>query len=345
MATGGRVNFMNSNGLNIAVIGYGYWGPNLARNFFSAGANVMYIVDKNKERLAMAKRAYPMVDITTDIEHALHDTNVDAIAIALPVSFHYQIARMSLLADKHVLVEKPMTESRKSAEELIELALRKNKVIMCDHTFLYTGAVKKIYDLVSQNALGTLQYFDSIRVNLGLFQNDVNVIWDLAPHDISILSYITNEQPVSVLATGLSHTKNSIENIAYLSLFYQSNFIAHINISWVSPVKVRRTMIGGKTKTIVYDDVEPTEKIKIYDSGYTVSDNDDNLFMVDYRVGDIYIPKLDTTEALKNMVSSFCNAITKSIKPESDYSLALKVVTLLEAAEKSLKDKGKEYKL
>ncbi|MDR1363576.1 MAG: Gfo/Idh/MocA family oxidoreductase [Spirochaetaceae bacterium] len=336
---------MDGNGLNIAVIGYGYWGPNLVRNFFAAGANVAYIVDKDENRLAMAKRAYPTVNTTTDINHALQDTNVDAVAIALPVSFHYQIARMALLADKHVLVEKPMTKSRKSAEELIEIALRKNKVIMCDHTFLYTGAVKKIYEMISENALGQLQYFDSIRINLGLFQNDVNVIWDLAPHDISILSYITDEQPVSVSAAGLSHTKNNVENIAYLSLFYQSNFIAHINVSWVSPVKVRRTMIGGKTKTIIYDDVEPTEKVKIYDSSYTVSNDEANLFMVDYRVGDIYIPKLDTTEALKNMARSFCGAVTKSSKPESDYSIALKVVSLLEAAEKSLKDKGKEYKL
>ncbi|MDR2659656.1 MAG: Gfo/Idh/MocA family oxidoreductase [Spirochaetaceae bacterium] len=336
---------MKSDILNIAVIGYGYWGPNLARNFFAAGANVAYVVDKDEKRLASAKRAYPMVEVTSDIDNALRDTNVDAVAIALPVSFHYQIARMALLADKHVLVEKPMTESRQSAEELIELALRKNKVIMCDHTFLYTGAVKKIHTLISENALGQLQYFDSIRINLGLFQNDVNVIWDLAPHDISILYYISGEQPVSVSAAGLSHTKNSIENIAYLSIFYQSNFIAHINVSWVSPVKIRRTMIGGKSKTIIYDDVEPTEKVKIYDSGYTVSNDEKNMFMVDYRVGDIYIPKLDTTEALKNMAQSFCDAVTKSIKPESDYSLALKVVTLLESAEKSLKNNGKEYKL
>jgi predicted dehydrogenase len=336
---------MRGGDLNIAVIGYGYWGPNLVRNFFAAGVNVTYVVDKSENRLAEVKRSYPAVNITTDIEYVMRDNSVDAVAIALPVSFHYQIARMAFLADKHVLIEKPMTKSRRSAEELIELALKKNKVLMCDHTFLYTSAVKKIFELVSENALGELQYFDSIRINLGLFQNDVNVIWDLAPHDISILSYITNEQPLSISATGLSHTKNSIENIAYLSLFYQSNFIAHINVSWVSPVKVRRTMIGGKAKTIIYDDVEPTEKVKIYDSSYNVSNNNANLFMVDYRVGDIYIPKLDTTEALKNMAVDFSDAVTKSCRPKSDYSIALKVVTILEAAENSLKENGKEQKL
>jgi predicted dehydrogenase len=330
---------------NIAVIGYGYWGPNLVRNFLAVGAGVVYVADKNEQRLGLAKHTYPAVKVTSDIETVLNDVKIDAVAVALPVSFHYQIARKALLAGKHVLVEKPMTENRKTTEDLISLALQKNKVLMCDHTFLYTGAVKKIHDLVSGDALGCLQYFDSIRVNLGLFQKDVNVLWDLAPHDISILSYIKSEHPVSVSASGISHTKNNIENIAYMSLFYQSNFIAHINVSWVSPVKVRRTMIGGKDKTIVYDDIEPTEKVKIYDSGYTVSGNDTNMFMVDYRIGDIYIPKLDTTEALNGMARNFCEAVTKSIKPVSDCTLALNVVSVLEAAEKSIKNSGKEYKL
>jgi predicted dehydrogenase len=331
--------------LNIAVIGYGYWGPNLVRNFLAVGADVVYIADKNEKRLALAKHTYPTVIAANDIETILNDTKIDAVAVALPVSFHYQTARKALLAGKHVLVEKPMTESRQTTEELIEIAQRKNKVLMCDHTFLYTGAVRKIHRLISENTIGCLQYFDSIRINLGLFQKDVNVLWDLAPHDISILSYVTNEHPVSVSASGISHTKNGIENIAYMSLFYQSNFIAHINVSWVSPVKVRRMMIGGNEKTIVYDDIEPTEKVKIYDSGYTISSSDANIFMVDYRIGDIYIPKLDTTEALNGMARDFYNAVTKSIKPASDSYLALDVVTILEAAEKSIKNGGKEYKL
>jgi len=332
--------------MNIAILGYGYWGPNLVRNFLSLDVTLQYIVDTNPKRLELAKHQYPHINITNDIGLVLNDTSVDAIVIALPVRFHYEIAKKALLAGKNVLIEKPMTDSPVKSQQLIEIAEKTHKILMVDHTFLYTGAVQKICNLIITDKLGSLRYFDSVRINLGLFQSDVNVLWDLAPHDISILCYIFKEKPISLIATGVSHTENKIENIAYLTLYYQSDFIAHVNVSWVSPVKVRRLLIGGDKRMIVYDDIEPTEKVKVYDSSYVVTSYEEqNKLKVDYRTGDILIPKLDTTEALKNMAEDFCKAISDGSQPVSNYSIGSDVVKILSAAETSINSHGKEVKI
>ena len=333
--------------LNVGILGYGYWGTNLLRNFMNAyGCNVKYVADLNSQRLSIAKSFYPTIEITTNVNDVFNDNTIDAVVIALPVSLHYEMAKKALSTGKHVLVEKPMTDNADTSVELIDLALKKNKILMCDHTFLYTGAVKKISQLMQDKHLGNLKYFDSVRINLGLFQSDVNVVWDLAPHDISILNYIYSCNPYGVSATGYSHTNNAIENIAYLTIFYQSGFIAHINVSWISPVKIRKILIGGEKKMIVYDDIEPTEKVKIYDSGYNITSYEEqNKFKVDYRTGDIYIPKLDTTEALKEMADDFINAIMNSTVPTSSAELGYNVVRILDASVQSIKQSGRLVKI
>jgi predicted dehydrogenase len=333
--------------LNVGILGYGYWGTNLLRNFINVymsggGVNVKYVADLSSQRLSMAKSLYPAIETTTNVNDVFNDSTVDAVVIALPVSLHYEMAKKALNVGKHVLVEKPMTDSADTSAELIELVQKKKKVLMCDHTFLYTGAVKKIKQLIQDKHLGNLQYFDSVRINLGLFQSDVNVVWDLAPHDISILSYIYSDNPCGISATGYSHTNNAIENIAYLTLFYQSGFIAHISVSWISPVKIRKILIGGEKKMIVYDDIEPTEKVKIYDSGYNITSYDEeNKFKIDYRIGDIFTPKLDATEALKGMVADFISAIINGTVPASNSELGYNVVKILDASVQSIKQNGK----
>ena len=261
---------------NIAFIGFGYWGPNLVRNFSAFDdACVKSVVDMNEARLALAKKLYPSIETYKDYSEVLKDPSIDAVVIALPVSLHYPLAKAALERGKHVLIEKPMTDSSQQALELIELAGKAGKVLMVDHTFLYTGAVQKIKALAEHGELGDIQYFDSVRINLGLFQHDINVLWDLAPHDLSILHYILQEPVHSVVATGISHTGNDIENIAYLTLHYPSNKIAHVHVSWTSPVKIRKILIGGTRKMLVFDDLEPTEKVKVYDSGYHVSSDEE----------------------------------------------------------------------
>jgi len=341
--------YNSQNTVNVGVLGYGYWGPNLVRNFINNGINVKFVADLSPQKLSKVKSLNPAINTTTSVDDVFNDNTVDAVVIALPVSLHYEMAKKALSAGKHVLVEKPMTDGVDTSIELIELAQKKNKVLMCDHTFLYTGAVKKIWQMVQDKYLGNLQYFDSVRVNLGLFQNDINVIWDLAPHDISILSYLYTSEPYCVSATGCSHANIKgvgIENIAYLTMFYQSGFIAHTSVSWISPVKIRKILIGGEQRMVVYDDIEPTEKVKIYDSGYKVtSDEEQNSFKVDYRTGDIFIPKLDTTEALKGVISDFISAIVNKTVPISNAELGYKVVKVLQASEQSIKQNGKAVKL
>jgi predicted dehydrogenase len=266
--------------------------------------------------------------------------------IATPVFSHYPLAKMALENGKHVLIEKPMTSNSNHALELIEIALKKQRILMVDHTFLYTGAVKKMKEIVASGVLGKLDYLDSTRINLGLFQADINVLWDLAPHDISILNYLLDERPISVNATGISHTNNGIENIAYLTLNYNSGFIAHFNCSWSSPVKIRMMLIGGTQKMCMFNDIEPTEKVKIYDTGYShKTDEEKRKVLVDYRAGDIYIPKVNTTEALSLMAKDFINAIKFNNTPISNSQIGLDVVKVLEAADKSIKNNGKEVKL
>jgi predicted dehydrogenase len=333
--------------INVGMIGYGYWGNNLLRNFMNTpNCKLKTVCDLRPERLKIAQKTFPSIHITTSVEELIKDVEIDAIIVATPVFLHYKFAKMALEAGKHVLVEKPLTASITEASDLVEIANRKNLVLAVDHTFLFTGSVQKIKSLVDSGDFGTLQYFDSTRVNLGLFQPDVNVIWDLAPHDISILNYLVKEKPMSVSCTGQSHTSNKLENIAYLTVNYNSNFIAHFSCSWISPVKIRRILIGGDKKMCIYDDVEPTEKIKIYDTGFDVKNEEEkHKMLVDYRVGDIYLPKISQKEALAEMASDFVNAIINNSKPLVDGEAGFEVVKILAAAQKSIDNKGAEMKI
>lgn len=330
--------------INIAIIGYGYWGPNLVRNFSSVeNCRVKWVSDLRLPRLDIVKKQYPSISVTDQLDAIFEDDEVDAVVIATPVHQHYPLALRALQAGKHVLIEKPMTQSVEEAEALGALSIEKGLVLMVDHTFLYTGAVQKIKELIDNGEIGDIEYFDSTRINLGLFQQDVNVLWDLAPHDISILFHLVKERPVSICATGVSHTPNGIENIAYLTVNYASRKIAHFSCSWTSPVKLRTILIGGSKKMVLFDDVEPSEKVKIYDTGYHVSnDEDKRKLLIDYRTGDIFTPKLAQKEALFGMATDFITAVRTGSKPLSDWQLGKDVVSLLEAAQESIRNKGKE---
>ncbi len=333
--------------IRVGIIGYGYWGINLLRNFINAAdCTVTAVCDARTERLQAAQKVHNSLMVFTDVETFMSQAPVDAVVIATPVFLHFSLAKKALLAGKHVLVEKPLTASVSEAHELVELSLKHNLVLAVDHTFLFTGSVQKIKTCVELGELGALQYFDSTRINLGLFQPDVNVIWDLAPHDISILNYLVPERPVSVVCTGQAHTKSGLENIAYLTLNYTSNFIAHFTCSWISPLKIRRILIGGDKKMCLYDDVEPTEKIKIYDTGFKANtESEKHQMLIDYRVGDIFIPKIPQNEALASMANDFVQAILHQRKPLVDGMAGLEVVSILEAAQKSIELGGKEIKL
>jgi predicted dehydrogenase len=330
--------------IKLGVIGYGYWGPNLVRNFNgNKNFQVLKVADNRKERLDIVERVYPSVGVTLNPSDITRDPSVDAVAIATPVFTHYQLAKEALESGKHVLLEKPMTSTSGEAEELIELAERKGLSLMVDHTFLYTGAVQKIKQLIEADTIGKIKYLDSTRINLGLFQPDVNVLWDLAPHDISIMTYLVQEKPYSLNATGSSHTSNGIENIAFLTVNFTSGFIAHFNCSWTSPVKIRLMLIGGDRKMIVFNDLEPTEKIKVYDSGYNIkTDEEKRKLLVDYRTGDIFIPKTPSTEALGLMTEAFAQSILNGTRPVADFNSGLSVIKLLEASNESIKNKGRE---
>jgi predicted dehydrogenase len=276
----------------------------------------------------------------------ISDKEIDAVVIATPVFTHYKLAKQALTEGKHVLIEKPMTSSVAEADELINLAAQKGLTLMADHTFLYTGAVAKMKEIIETEVIGTPLYFDSARINLGLFQPDINVLWDLAPHDISILTYLITEMPESINATGISHTRNKIENIAYLTVNYQSDFIAHFNCSWSSPVKVRQTLIGGDKKMILYNDLEPSEKVRVYDTGYNhKTDEEKTRIMVDYRTGDVYIPKLSGREALAGVAGDFIQSILLKKDPLSNAQLGRSVVRILEASQESIKNNGKEVRI
>ena len=334
--------------LKIAVIGYGYWGPNLVRNFTNLeNSTVSHVVDESPDRLEKVKKLYPSINATSSLTEILENPEIDCIIIATPISTHYDIAKKALEHNKHVLVEKPMTNSVKHAKELIELSKKKKKVLMVDHTYLYTGAIQKIKKIIDENMIGEIQYIDSTRINLGLFQSDVNVLWDLAAHDISICSYLMNENPISVQAMGKSHTDSDFEDIAYLTLHFKSNKIIHFNCSWISPVKIRYMLIGGNKKMIIFNDLETTEKVKIYDTKYKTKTNpkNDRQILADYRVGDIFIPKLTTREGLSLMVEDFVSAIIDKTKPISNYDIGLQVVKILEAAQRSITNQGKEVKI
>jgi predicted dehydrogenase len=330
--------------MNVAIIGFGYWGPNLVRNFSSvADCKVKYVCDFRAERLAVVNKQYTSVTTTNDFEAVLNDTEIDAVVIATPVFTHFDLAKKALLKGKNVLIEKPMTSTSAEAIELFELSKKMGKLLMVDHTFLYTGAVQKMKQLINDGSIGNVKYFDSTRINLGLFQPDINVLWDLAPHDISILNYLIKDIPYSVNATGVSHTNNGIENIAYLTVNYKSGFIAHFNCSWTSPVKLRTMLIGGDKKMLLFNDLEPTEKIRVYDTGYDhKTDEEKRKVLVDYRAGDVYLPKIDAKEALFGMASDFINSIKNNTTPISDFESGLSVIKILEASQQSIKQNGKE---
>ena len=337
-----------TNSINIGVIGYGYWGPNLVRNFAEIpGAKIKTISDFKPELLAKVQARYPNIQVTTDCRDIFTDPKIDAVAIATPVSTHFDLAMAALQAGKHVLVEKPITVSSEQAMRLIEEAEKRNLVLMVDHTFVYTGAVRKMRDLVVANTMGDIYYYDSVRVNLGLFQHDVNVIWDLAVHDLSIMNYVLPYQPYAVSATGMSHVPGEPENIAYLTLFFEGNLIAHIHVNWLAPVKVRRTLLGGSQRMIVFDDLEPSEKIKIYDKGITVSGNSESVYqmLIGYRAGDMWAPKLDMTEALRTEGLHFLNCIQTGDRPITDGQAGLRVVRILEAATESMRKQGQLVEL
>tara|TARA_B110000483_G_C18180202_1_gene536696 strand:- start:959 stop:1966 length:1008 start_codon:yes stop_codon:yes gene_type:complete len=333
--------------IKIGIIGYGYWGKNLVRNFNNlASCEVKYVCENNILNAKKCSSLYPNISVVDNLNILLNDKEISGIVIATPVDTHYHLTKLGLQKEKNVLVEKPLTSSFKEAKELVNLANKKGKLLMVDHTFLYTGSVIHLKSLAENKSLGDIKYFDSTRINLGLFQHDVNVLWDLAPHDISICNHILNLKPRSVQAVGVSHTKNDIENIAYLTLKYENNIIAHFNCSWVSPVKIRQMLIGGSEKMVVFNDMEPTEKIKIYDTGYQYqTDEQRNEILVDYRTGDINVPKIKMTEALSLMAEDFINSIENNTTPISNAQLGLDVVEILDSAETSIKNGGKEIKL
>jgi predicted dehydrogenase len=333
--------------LRVGVIGYGYWGPNIVRNFHGQEhSRVVRVCDKSADSLRRVRQAYPDMYVTGDAGDVLEATDIDAVAIVTPVRSHFDLAKKALENGKHIFVEKPFTCTSAQAEILIELAERKNLKIMVDHTFLFTGAVKRIHQLISEGVLGDLYYYDSTRVNLGLLQHDVNVIWDLAPHDLSIMDYLIAEKPQAVVATGERHL-NGVADIGFLTVYYPKNIIGHVNVNWLSPVKVRTTLIGGEKKMLVWNDLEADEKLKIYDKGVQMTNNTEGVYqlLVSYRSGDMWAPRVEQIEALKVEASYFADCILNDITPFNDGHAGLRVVRVLEAANQSLEQKGKIIQL
>jgi predicted dehydrogenase len=329
--------------VGIGVIGYGYWGPNLVRNFAEyPGSKVVSVADMRRDRLAPVQRRYPDVATTTDYRDLLNDPTIDAIVISTPISTHFDLALAALQAGKHVLVEKTLTATSAQTERLIEEAERRRLVLMVDHTFVYTGAVQKIKEVIDAGRLGRLYYYDSVRVNLGLFQNDVNVLWDLAVHDLSIMDHVLCKMPTAVAATGVANVPGRPINTGYLTCFFESNLLAHFHVSWLAPVKVRRTLIGGDAQMIVYDDLEPSEKVKIYDRGITIDRPSEAAYdlLVGYRSGDMWAPQVSLTEALRVETQHFVECIHTGQKPVTDGHSGLRIIRILEAATESLQQRG-----
>jgi len=329
--------------LRIGVIGYGYWGPNLVRNFNSLeNAKVVNICDRRPEALKRAIKAHPNIDAVSDADEIMKSGEIDAVVIATPVSTHFDLSKKALEHGKHIFVEKPFTSTGAQSKELIELADKKNLKIMVDHTFLFTAPVRKIKQLIDDGQLGELYYYDSTRVNLGLFQHDVNVVWDLAPHDLSIMDFLIKDKPVAIAANGKAHLGNGLHDIAYVTAYFSNNIIAHFNVNWLSPVKVRTTLIGGEKKMLVWNDLEADEKIKLYDKGIEVK-NGAGVYdlLVGYRSGDMWVPKLEQTEALKIEAEYFVNCVLNNETPFNDGYSGLRVVKMLEACTESMEKGGK----
>lgn len=329
--------------IRVGIIGYGYWGPNLVRNFAELqGAAVHTVADLDARKLELAQRRYPALNTTSHFVDLLKNPEIDAVVIATPVSTHFELTMAALKAGKHVWVEKPLSETSLQARKLIDEAEKRNLTLIVDHTFVYTGAVRKMQEIVGSGDLGKVYYYDSIRVNLGLFQRDVSVITDLAVHDFSILDFLLGEHPVAVSASGMTHFAGTPENLAYVTLFYDSGAIGHVNVNWLAPVKVRQILLGGSKKMIMYDDMEASEKVKVYDSGVSFTDDPERIYelRVGYRTGDMWAPKLDTTEALRVEGEHFLKCIEGGGSPITDGHLGLRVVELIEAATSSMRGRG-----
>ena len=329
--------------IGIGVIGYGYWGPNIVRNLSEVpGARVVALCDLRSDRLLLAQQRFPHLTTTRDYRDLFANPQVDAVAIATPVSTHFEFGTAALRAGKHVLVEKPIAASSEEAMRLIDEAATRNLVLMVDHTFVYTSAVKKIQELVASRTLGEIYYYDSVRINLGLFQPDVDVLWDLAVHDLSIIDYVLPWRPRAVSATGMSNVPGKPHNVAYVTLFFEQNLIAHVHVNWLAPVKIRRTLVGGSRRMVVYDDLEPSEKIKVYDRGISVNSGSENAYqvLIGYRSGDMWAPHLDMTEALRTEAVQFVRCIDDRAPVVTDGEAGCRVVCILEAATQSLADRG-----
>jgi len=343
-----RVRRAEKKAFSVGVIGYGYWGPNIVRNFqLQDQSEVAVVCDRRPEALAKVARNYPNVEITTDINEVLKSPNVDVVAVVTPVWTHFELAKAALENGKHVFVEKPFTATAEQAEQLIELAERRNLKIMVDHTFLFTGAVRKMKHLIDAGELGELFYYDSTRVNLGLFQHDVNVVWDLAPHDLSIMDYLLPGSPQAIVATGQKHV-NGVEDIAFLTVYYPNKLIAHINVNWLSPVKVRTTMVGGGKKMLMWNDLESDEKIKVYDRGVQMNaQTREGVYdlLVSYRSGDMWAPQIESTEALKLELGYFTQCIMDNKQPINDGQAGLRIVKMLQATDESLRHHGDQIRL
>jgi len=327
--------------MKVGVIGLGYWGPNLIRNFLSQDQISKVIgCDARGDRLKFIKSKFHGIELTDDFDFLLR-SDVDIIAIATPVDTHYYLAKRALEAGKHIWVEKPFTSSSIQAEELIEIAENKNLKIFVDHTFIYTGAVKKMKELVDKGELGKILNFDSVRINLGLFQRDINVIWDLAPHDLSIMQYVLSKHKVAAVAANGIANYNGKENIAHLSVYFEDNCFAHFHVNWTSPVKIRQMIISGDKKMLVFNDMENFEKIKVYDSGVKMK-TPANIHeaLVQYRIGDMYSPKIIQTEALTLAVEEFINSINENRMPLTSGKEGIDVIKILEATDKSIKNRG-----
>lgn len=335
--------------LNIGVIGCGYWGPRLVRNFARQSlCSVTMACDLQEDRLAPIRADYPYIRTVTKASEMIENADLDCVAIATPVHTHYPLAKAALEAGKHVFLEKPLTMSSSEAEDLVRIAEERNRVLMVDHVFLFTGAVEKIKEIVSSGDLGDILYFDSIRVNLGLFQHDVNVMWDLAPHDLSIMLHLVEKKPVAVSAVGSKHPSHNMEHVAYISVRFDDNTVAHFHVNWLAPVKVRRILVGGESKMLVYDDMETSEKVKVYDKGISISEGDsDALYraLVQYRTGDMWAPRLDQGEALYKEAKYFCECVATGTQPFNDGRAGLEVVRILEKADESLKKGGTPVEL
>jgi predicted dehydrogenase len=334
--------------VNVGIIGYGYWGPNVARNFHACEkAKLVAICDLNEKRLNLAKSTYPFIKAFSNYQELLKSEDLGIVAIVTPVFTHYELAKAALENGKNVFIEKPFTSNSAQAEELINLASKRNLKIMVDHTFLFTGAVRKMQEIIDGGELGSLFFYDSVRVNLGLFQHDINVIWDLAPHDLSIMNYLINKKPTAISAVGTQHFGNGVEDVAYLSVQFEDNgFIAHFHCNWLSPVKIRRTLISGDKKMLVWDDLSSDEKIKVYDRGVDFKNGEGlHKLLVSYRSGDVYVPKISNSEALKLEAQYFIDCLENNREPLNNGEAGLKVVELLEAADLSLKSDGQKIKL